>query len=170
MAGAIVGSLLGGAFLSVGIFFLYKWNRNKQKQKTIHKNYNKYSQEEKEIPTKRDIHNHEQTIDNNEQEITQINDNTTNYESSNDSYGQEIIQINDNTTVNYELTKDHHGQEMPKNGQTALVNNNYNDERLSLQAFKDEMLQAVKQENQNLRNEILQIVKENYNNTKNNSG
>ncbi|PKY25634.1 galactose oxidase [Rhizophagus irregularis] len=35
MVGAITGSLLSGLFLSVGIFFLHKWNKNKQNQKHI---------------------------------------------------------------------------------------------------------------------------------------
>ncbi|CAB4414585.1 unnamed protein product [Rhizophagus irregularis] len=35
MVGAIVGSLLSGIFLSVGSFFLYKWNKNKQNQNHI---------------------------------------------------------------------------------------------------------------------------------------
>ena len=33
MIGAIVGSLVGGSLLTIGIFFLYKWNKNKQRQK-----------------------------------------------------------------------------------------------------------------------------------------
>ncbi|PKK63036.1 hypothetical protein RhiirC2_869932 [Rhizophagus irregularis] len=184
MVGAIVGSLLSGIFLSVGSFFLYKWNKNKQKQKIIHGNENNNNHRQEK----------EQAIINNEQNIIQINDN----DDANDHHGQEIIQINDNTAVNYEPTNDHHGQEIiltpndhhgqeiiltpnepmifpanheqtHKNESTINHDNNYNDERLSLQAFKDEMLQAVKQENQNLRNEILQVVKENYNNTKSNT-
>ncbi|PKY48538.1 hypothetical protein RhiirA4_422250 [Rhizophagus irregularis] len=127
---------------------------------------------EKKIPTESD---YEQAI-NNEQNTIQINDNATNYEPTNDHHGQEII-LNSNESMIIPAN-DHHEQthknEFTTNHElivptSTLVNNNYNDERLSLQAFKDEMLQAVKQENQNLRNEILQVVKENYNNTKSNT-
>ncbi|CAB4414095.1 unnamed protein product [Rhizophagus irregularis] len=170
IVGAIVGSLLSGIFLSVGGFFLYKWNKKRQSQNNIN-SYNNYGQEKK-IPTESD---YEQAI-NNEQNTIQINDNATNYEPTNDHHGQEII-LNSNESMIIPAN-DHHEQthknEFTTNHElivptSTLVNNNYNDERLSLQAFKDEMLQAVKQENQNLRNEILQVVKENYNNTKSNT-
>ncbi|GBB96542.1 hypothetical protein RclHR1_02780005 [Rhizophagus clarus] len=36
IVGAIVGPLLGGIFLSVGIFFIYEWKKSKQKQKSIY--------------------------------------------------------------------------------------------------------------------------------------
>ncbi|RGB41049.1 hypothetical protein C1646_796702 [Rhizophagus diaphanus] len=166
------GSLLSGIFLSVGGFFLHKWNKKRQSQNNIN-NYNNYGQEEKEIPTESD---YEQAI-NNEQNIIQINDNddATNYEPTNDHHGQEIILTSNESMII--PANDHHEQthknEFTTNHEPIIpesVNNNYNDERFSLQTFKDEMLQAVKQENQNLRNEILQVVKENYNNTKNNTG
>ncbi|PKC63561.1 hypothetical protein RhiirA1_463572 [Rhizophagus irregularis] len=150
--GAILGTLLGGILLSVGSFLIYKWNKNKREQSTIHgnENYNDYGQEEKELPIIRDIHNYGQVINNNnEQEIIQIprKENTTNHEPT-------IIPANN------------HGQEIK---QTSENENNVIN--LSLQAFKDEMLQVVKQEiNQNLRNEILKVVRrENYHNTKNNT-
>ncbi|PKC03825.1 hypothetical protein RhiirA5_423173 [Rhizophagus irregularis] len=70
----VVGSLLSGILLSaIGSFLIYKWNKNKQK--TIHENDNSndyYSQEEKELPIVRNIHNYEQDINNNEQETIQI--------------------------------------------------------------------------------------------------
>ncbi|CAB4399945.1 unnamed protein product [Rhizophagus irregularis] len=167
IVGAIVGSLLSGIiFLTIGCFFLYKWNKNKQNKKIIYgndNNYNNYRQEEKEIPTERD---YEQAI-NNEQNIIQINGNATNYEQTNDYHGQEIILTPDESMI---IPANDHEQTYKNESTTnhepiipESVNNNYNDERFSLQAFKDEMLQAVKQENQNLRNEILQVVKENYN-------
>ncbi|PKB92670.1 hypothetical protein RhiirA5_443833, partial [Rhizophagus irregularis] len=82
---AVVGSLLSGILLSVGSFLIYKWNKNKQKQKTIYENENDsndYSREEKELPIIRNIHNYEREINNDEQEIIQIprNENTSNYE------------------------------------------------------------------------------------------
>ncbi|PKC65483.1 hypothetical protein RhiirA1_514480 [Rhizophagus irregularis] len=171
IVGAIVGSLLSGIiFLTVGCFFLYKWNKNKQNKKIIYgndNNYSNYRQEEKEIPTERD---YEQAI-NNEQNIIQINDNATNYEPTNDFHGQEIILTPDESMI---IPANDHEQTYQNESTTnhepiiqESVNNNYNEERFSLQAFKDEMLQAVKQENQNLRNEILQVVKEN---SKNNTG
>ncbi|EXX73432.1 Kel2p [Rhizophagus irregularis DAOM 197198w] len=163
IVGAIVGSLLSGIiFLIIGCFFLYKWNKNKQNKKIIYgndNNYNNYRQEEKEIPTERD---YEQAI-NNEQNIIQINDN----EPTNDYHGQEIILTPDESMI---IPANDHEQTYKNESTTnhepiipESFNNNYNGERFSLQAFKDEMLQAVKQENQNLRNEILQVVKENYN-------
>ncbi|PKY48535.1 hypothetical protein RhiirA4_422247 [Rhizophagus irregularis] len=171
IVGAIVGSLLSGIiFLTVGCFFLYKWNKNKQNKPIIYgndDNYSNYRQEEKEIPTERD---YEQAI-NNEQNIIQINDNATNYEPTNDFHGQEIILTPDESMI---IPANDHEQTYQNESTTnhepiiqETINNNYNDERFSLQAFKDEMLQAVKQENQNLRNEILQVVKEN---SKNNTG
>jgi hypothetical protein len=68
MVGAIVGSLLGGIFLSVGGFFIYKWNKNRQNQKNNNENnnYNYYSQEEKAIPAERDIHSRNENITNHE--------------------------------------------------------------------------------------------------------
>ncbi|EXX76649.1 uncharacterized protein OCT59_027799 [Rhizophagus irregularis] len=210
--GAVLGTLLGGILLSVGSFLIYKWNKNKREQSTIHgnENYNDYGQEEKELPIIRDIHNYEQVINNNNgQEIIQIprNENTTTIIPANDHHGQEIILTPENeNTTNHEPTiipaNDHHenttnheptiipandhGQaimQTPENENNVNITNheptisapavvsNYNDERLSLQAFKDEMLQAVKQEiNQNLRNEILKVVRqESYNNIKNNT-
>jgi hypothetical protein len=66
LIGVIVGSLLGGIFLSVGGFFIYKWNKNKQKQKAINENnyYNNYIQEGRAIPAEMDFHitNHEPII------------------------------------------------------------------------------------------------------------
>ncbi|PKY33034.1 hypothetical protein RhiirB3_493630, partial [Rhizophagus irregularis] len=204
ITGIVVGSLLSGILLSVGSFLIYKWNKNKQK--TIHENDNNndYSQQEKELPIVRDIHNYEQDINNNEQETIQIdqiprNESTSNYEpiiipppiiNKNNYHKQEIILApeNENTTnhepiiipVNY-----HHGQEIMQTFQNentsdheptipapAIVNtNNYNydeqevistpnNNRISSQIFKDEILQAVKNEiSQNLKNEILQVVK-----------
>ncbi|PKY48536.1 hypothetical protein RhiirA4_464166 [Rhizophagus irregularis] len=182
IVGVIVGSILSVIFLSVGGFFIYKWNKNKQNQKTINENNNRsnYSQEEK---------------DNDKQEIIQMprNENTTNHEPvivpANDYHGQEIIQMprNENTT-NHEPVivvpaNDYHGQEImqtPKNGNStnnepiipapavASDNNNYNygqevistsnNGRLSSQILKDEILQAVKQE---IKNELLQAVRDN---------
>ncbi|PKK74255.1 galactose oxidase [Rhizophagus irregularis] len=116
--------------------------------------------------------------------LTPENENTTNHEPT-------IIPANDDheNTTNHEPTiipANDHGQaimQTPENENNVNITNheptipapavvsNYNDERLSLQAFKDEMLQAVKQEiNQNLRNEILKVVRqESYNNIKNNT-
>ncbi|RIA84166.1 hypothetical protein C1645_742531 [Glomus cerebriforme] len=96
----ILGSLLGGTLFSFGCFFLYRWNKNKQKQKdVIH--YNIYNQDM--TSTERNIHNYEQEINNNNQEIIVIprNENITNHEpiipapviSRNYNHGQEGIPI-----------------------------------------------------------------------------
>jgi hypothetical protein len=183
MIGAVLGSLLGGILLSIGSFLIYKWNKNKQKQ----------NEEEKELPIVRDIHNNEAT-NNNVQEIIQTTNHKPTIIQTND-HGQEIILAPENeNTTNHEPTiipsNDHHGQEIMQTFQNenttnnepiipALVNSsNYyygqevisspNDNRLSSQILKDEILQAVKQEiGQNLKNEILQAVREeNFNNTK----
>ncbi|PKY56874.1 hypothetical protein RhiirA4_508411 [Rhizophagus irregularis] len=218
-AGAVVGSLLSGILLLVGSFLIYKWNKNKQNQKTIYENENDndHSQEEKELPAIRDIHNYEQEINNNEQEIIQINqiprnENTSNYEpiiipppiiNKNNYHKQEIILSPENeNTTNHEpiiiSVNDYHGQEIVRTFQNenttsnhepiipepAVVNtNNYNygqevistpnnNNRISSQFLKDEIIQAIKQEiGQNLKNEILQAVREenlnNFNATKN---
>ncbi|POG81864.1 hypothetical protein GLOIN_2v1834756 [Rhizophagus irregularis DAOM 181602=DAOM 197198] len=202
IACVVVGSSLGGVFLSVGSFLIYKWKKNKQK--TIHENDNNndYSQEEKEFPIVRDIHNYEQDINNNEQETIQIdqiprNESTSNYPiiipppiiNKNNYHKQEIILTPENeNTTNHELiiipVNDHHGQEIMQTLQNentsdheptipapAIVNtNNYNygqevistpnNNRISSQILKDEILQAVKNEiGQNLKNELLQAVK-----------
>ncbi|PKC69012.1 galactose oxidase [Rhizophagus irregularis] len=206
IAGIVVGSLLSSILLSVGSFLIYKWNKNKQK--TIHENNNNndYSQEEKELPIIRDIHNYEQDINNNEQEAIQINqiprnESTSNYEpiiipppiiNKNNNHKQEIILTpeNENTTNHEPIiipVNDHHGQEIMQTLQNentsdhepapAVVNtNNYNygqevnpnNNRISSQLLKDEILQAIKQEiGHNLKNEILQAVREeNFNNKK----
>ncbi|RGB41045.1 hypothetical protein C1646_752566 [Rhizophagus diaphanus] len=79
MAGAIVGSLLSGIFLSVGGFFLYKWNKKRQSQNN-NNNYNNHGQEEKAIPTE-----------------SSKNENITNHEvvsaivNNDNYYGQEVV-------------------------------------------------------------------------------
>ena len=48
MVGAILGSIFGSILLSFGCFFLYRWNKNKQKRKDAtlripgHETYNDY--------------------------------------------------------------------------------------------------------------------------------
>ncbi|PKY48539.1 galactose oxidase [Rhizophagus irregularis] len=78
MVGAIVGSLLSGIFLSVGGFFLYKWNKKRQSQNNIN-NYNNYGQE-KAVPAdgskNENMTNHE---------VVSAIVNNDNY------YGQEVI-------------------------------------------------------------------------------
>ncbi|POG66543.1 hypothetical protein GLOIN_2v1879804 [Rhizophagus irregularis DAOM 181602=DAOM 197198] len=191
MVGAIVGSLISGIFLSVGGFFLYKWNKNRQNQKIINEN-NNHNNEEKAMPTERDIHDYDQAMGNNEQEIIQMPRNE-NYESiiipANDHHGQEIILTpkNENTTNNEPIIvpdTEYHEQEImqtPKNENTtnhepiilaSTEANNYNNygqiistssnDRLSSQILKDEILQAVKQEiAQTLKNELFQVARDN---------
>ncbi|RIA83848.1 hypothetical protein C1645_833178, partial [Glomus cerebriforme] len=109
-----------------------------------------------------------------------LNDNTNNNNVQeelvipNFSYGKQsegVIQISGK-----ENTTNHEPIIIPD----AVIHRNYNhgqdvistyNDRLSLQTFKDEMLQAVKQEiNENLRNKMLQIVRqENSNITKDNT-
>ncbi|PKC76194.1 hypothetical protein RhiirA1_447953 [Rhizophagus irregularis] len=177
-AGIVVGSLLSGILLSVGSFLIYKWNKNKQK--TIHENDNNndYSQEEKELPIIRDIHNYEQDINNNEQEIIQMprNENSSNHEPIiipvNDHHGQEIMQtLQNENTSDHELTIPAPAVINTNNynyGQEVISTPNPNNNRISSQFLKDEIVQAIKQEiGQNLKNEILQAVREeNFNNKK----
>ncbi|EXX54102.1 hypothetical protein GLOIN_2v1834755 [Rhizophagus irregularis DAOM 181602=DAOM 197198] len=218
IAGIVVGSLLSSILLSVGSFLIYKWNKNKQK--TIHENDNNndYSQEEKELPIIRNIHNYEQDINSNEQEATiQINQisrnkSISNYEpiiipppiiNKNNYHKQEIILAPENeNTTNHEpiiipVNDCHHGQEIMQTlqnentsdhepfeptipapaivntnnfnyGQEVISTSNPNNNRISSQLLKEEILQAIKQEiGQNLKNEILQAVREeNFNNKK----
>ncbi|PKY52909.1 hypothetical protein RhiirA4_497745 [Rhizophagus irregularis] len=190
IAGAVVGSVLSGILLSVGSFLIYKWNKNKQKQKTIYenKNDNYYNQEEKELPIIRDIHNYGQEI-NNDHEIIQMprNENTSNYETiiipppviNKDNYHkQEIILApeNENTTnhepirtLQNENTTSNHEPTIPAPVVVNTNNYNYgqeiistpNNNRISSQYLKDEIVQAIKQDiGQNLKNEILQAVRE----------
>ncbi|PKK63037.1 hypothetical protein RhiirC2_813416 [Rhizophagus irregularis] len=188
IVGTIVGSLLSGIiFLTIGCFFIYKWNKNRQNHKTINENnnYNNYSQKEQDIP------DYEQAIDNNEQEIIKMPRN---------HHGQEIILTpkNENTTNHEPIivpANDYHGQEImqtPKNGNStnneliitapavASDNNNYNygqeiistsnNDRLSSQILKDEILQAVKKEiAQTLKNELQAVRDNNFDITKNNA-
>ncbi|RGB38567.1 hypothetical protein C1646_665279 [Rhizophagus diaphanus] len=144
IAGAVVGSLLSGILLLVGCFLIYKWN--KQKQKTIYENNNDndHSQKEKELPTTRDIHNYEQEITNNEQEIIQIkqiprNENTSNYEpiiipppiiNINKYHKQETILSpeNENTTNHEPIiipVNDYHGQEIVRTQQNENTTSNH---------------------------------------------
>jgi hypothetical protein len=148
IAGIVVGSLLSGILLSAVLsFFIYKWNKNRQKQKTNYgnENYNDYNQEKKELSITRDINN---------------NENTTNHEPiiipTNDRHGQNESTTNHEPTISsptvVNTSNYDHGQE--------VISTSSNNNRLSSQNFKDEILQAVKDEiGQNLKNELLQAVK-----------
>ncbi|CAB5343442.1 unnamed protein product [Rhizophagus irregularis] len=147
IAGAVVGTLLSGILLLVGSFLIYKWNKNKQNQKTIYENENDndHSQEEKELPAIRDIHNYEQEINNNEQEIIQINqiprnENTSNNEpiiipppiiNKNNYHKQEIILSPENgNTTNHEpiiipVNDYYHGQEIVRTFQNENTTSNH---------------------------------------------
>ncbi|CAB4394356.1 unnamed protein product [Rhizophagus irregularis] len=176
IAGAVVGSLLSDILLSVGSFLIYKWSKNKQKQKTIYenKNDNHYNQEEKELPIIRDIHNYGQEINNDEHEIIQMprNENTSNYETiiipppvinKNNYHKQEIILApeNENTTnhepirtLQNENTISNHEPTIPAPVVVNTNNYNYgqevistpNNNRISSQYLKDEIVQAIKQD------------------------
>ncbi|GES72756.1 hypothetical protein GLOIN_2v1834755 [Rhizophagus clarus] len=195
LVGGIVGTLLIGISLSVGGFFIYKWNKKRQNKNIINENNSYYGQEEKELPTERNIHDYGNATNNKGHETIQImNDNTTNYD-----HGQEIVLSpkNENTT-NHEPANDHHDQEIMQtlknenkftheqiipapavvydnynSGQGAISTSN-NNGRSSSQILKDEILQTIRQEfGQNLKDEILQAVREgsfnNLNTTKNNA-
>ncbi|GBC15800.2 hypothetical protein GLOIN_2v1780468 [Rhizophagus irregularis DAOM 181602=DAOM 197198] len=124
--GTIVGFLVSGIFLLVGSFFIYKWNKNRKKQKTNHGKDN-FGQEEIEIPIEK--------VNNNEQEIIQVplNEKTINHEptiipvpvinENIDYHGREIMEIskNENTINNEQIiipvpvineNNDYHGQEI----------------------------------------------------------
>ncbi|RIA87850.1 hypothetical protein C1645_827215 [Glomus cerebriforme] len=147
--GAIVGSLFGGILFSFGVYLLYKWNKNKKKQKD-----EGYGQEERTISTTKNIHNYVNNNYNNH-EITQvpINGNSTNNKPIiiptpviNKNCGQEII--HDENTTNHEPI-------IP----APEVNRNYNHGEVTstldndkLQIFKDEILQAVDQKLKNFNN------------------
>ncbi|GBB89583.1 hypothetical protein RclHR1_01630021 [Rhizophagus clarus] len=134
MIGAIIGSLFGGILLSFGGFFLYKWNKNKKKQKNImptpgNENHDNYDREVTLITTEKNIHNH----------------------------GQEFIQIpkNENTT-NHELITNSVINKDSNHGQEAIINENPSIQNISdnvLENLKNEMIQAVRQE-------IMQNLKE----------
>ncbi|RGB41044.1 hypothetical protein C1646_752565 [Rhizophagus diaphanus] len=163
MVGAIVGSLISVIFLLVGGFFIYKWIKNKQNQKIINEN-NNHNNEEKAMPIERDIHDYDQAMDNNEQEIIQMPRNTN--ESiiipANDHHEQEIMQTpkNENTT-NHEPIILASTEANNNNNYGQIISTSSND-RLSSQILKDEILQAVKQEiAQTLKNELLQVARDN---------
>lgn len=62
MTGAIIGSLIGGATLSSVGFFLYRWNKNRQKRDNNNqeeKNTYNHGQEIEQIPKNEYITNHE---------------------------------------------------------------------------------------------------------------
>ncbi|RIA87846.1 hypothetical protein C1645_739820 [Glomus cerebriforme] len=167
IAGAIVGSLFGGILFSFGVFFLYKWNKNKRKQGNqenqagyvipIHgnENFNNYDQEGTLTSTKRNVHNSGQGT-----MLTMLRNIVVNKTSRNEAmttpvpvidrnYRQEMP--SDENTTNHEqiipVPEDNrnynHGQEIT----TSFIDD-------KLQIFKDEILQAVKQEiNQNVKNQ-----------------
>ncbi|RGB41048.1 hypothetical protein C1646_663347 [Rhizophagus diaphanus] len=198
MVGAIVGSLISVIFLLVGGFFIYKWIKNRQNQKIINEN-NNHNNEEKAMPTERDIHDYDQVMGNNEQEIIKMprNENESIIIPANDHHGQEIILTpkNENTTNNEPIivpATEYHEQEImqsPKNENTtnhepiilaSTEANNYNNygqiistssnDRLSSQILKDEILRAVKQEiAQTLKNELQAVRDNNFDITKKNN-
>ncbi|GBB96541.1 hypothetical protein RclHR1_02780004 [Rhizophagus clarus] len=94
MIGAIVGSLLGGILLTVGCFFIYKWNKNRQAKNTIYgNNYNNYSQEEKDISTERVIHSRNENITNHEPIVPTSNNNYND--------GHEVISTHNNNRLKF---------------------------------------------------------------------
>ncbi|RGB41036.1 hypothetical protein C1646_752556 [Rhizophagus diaphanus] len=197
IVGVVVGSLLSGILLSVGSFLIYKWNKNKQIAIHENVNNNDYREERDIHNYEQDINNNEQEIiqmprnvnssyyepiiipvnDHHGQEIILApeNENTTNHEPIiipvNDHHGQEIMQ-----TFQNENTSDHEPI-IPAPAVVSTNNYNYGQEvistpnpennRISSQYLKDEIVQAIKQEiGQNLKNEILQAVREENSNNK----
>ncbi|RIA96731.1 hypothetical protein C1645_814914 [Glomus cerebriforme] len=120
MIGAILGSLFGGILFSFGCFFLYKWNKNKQKD-VIPPHYDLYNQDEMIIPKEINIHdfdatNHEpmipapvitnrnynnaQVVNNNERVSSQDLDDLKNvFRQEIQNLRQEILQNNRQTSV-----------------------------------------------------------------------
>ncbi|PKB97453.1 hypothetical protein RhiirA5_468118, partial [Rhizophagus irregularis] len=194
-AGIVVGSLLSGILLSVGSFLIYKWNKNKQKAIHENDNNNYYSQEDIHN-YEQDINNNEQEIiqmprnensSNYEPIIIPVNDyhgqeiilapeneNTTNHEPIiipvNDHHGQEMQTLQNENTSDHEPTIPSPAVVNPNNynyGQEVISTPNPNNNRISSQFLKDEIVQAIKQEiGQNLKNEILQAVREENSNNK----
>ncbi|PKC63563.1 hypothetical protein RhiirA1_463574 [Rhizophagus irregularis] len=104
------------------------------------------------------------------------NENSSNHEPIiipvNDHHGQEIMQtLQNENTSDHELTIPAPAVINTNNynyGQEVISTPNPNNNRISSQFLKDEIVQAIKQEiGQNLKNEILQAVREeNFNNKK----
>jgi len=133
--GIAIGTFLGGISLSFGGFFLYKWNKNKKKNKRA-------------IP----IPGNEEVKDTNNEvlEIPTVNNN----------YGQEIISTNayerkmlppvaenENSTNNKIYN---HGREVSSAGPSL--------QNMNVEKFKNEMHQVIKQEiMQDLKHELGQI-------------
>jgi len=166
--GTVVGSLFGDISLLLGRLFIYERNKNKRKNKKTPGNdeINNYNHKDLTIPAIRIINDHEKET------ISTIN--------NIHNYGQEILQISGNKYLtNNEVY--YHGREAtpsvdnqnPLSENESLTNNKvYNDEKgvtpndnqnpssqnidNVLESFKNEMLQVIRQEMQNLRQEITQ--------------
>ncbi|RIA88180.1 hypothetical protein C1645_877589 [Glomus cerebriforme] len=165
MAGAIVGSLFGGILLSFGVFFLYKWNKNKQKQKDILQieSYNNNNQEGIPTSTERDIHNNGQksmltTLRNFDTNITSRNEAmkipTPIINNRNNNYGQEIVQISrDENTTNHEPISP-----------IGNRNNNYGQEIIQIPRGESttdhEPITPISNRNNNYGQEIIQIPRD----------
>ena len=160
--GAVIGSSIGGFSFAVICFLLYKWNKNKQKQKNAvptpgSEEGNRYNHEN--LTISKNVYNpgQQEKILSNLSPINKQpeNENRSNHEPIDNNFynhGQEITQSNllpINMQSNHEPIDDNvyynHGQEIistSNNGKSSLQN--IDDD--ILQQLKNEMLQTLRQE------------------------
>ncbi len=146
--GAVVGSLIGGIFLSFGGFYLYKWNKNRKRQRQA-------------LP----IPGNEVVKDTDHEEVKDTDQEVLEIPTLSNNYRQEIIST---TPAINNAYKQMMSPVLPVAENESLTNNEiYNhgtsNRRSSLQLqnidvenFKNEILQVIKQEVQDLKKELKQ--------------
>ena len=137
--GAVVGSGIGGTLLTIGSFLFYKrYKNNEEQNKAIHSPGDSYSNEASQIPTESVIYYQGQQ----EMPPFQVQ-----------NHGQENV-------PNIQVLIHNHGQENDPNIQEPIYNHGQvatpniqdsrspvlNDDQNSFQKFKNEILQAVREE------------------------
>ncbi|RIA96737.1 hypothetical protein C1645_856866 [Glomus cerebriforme] len=150
--GIVIGSLISSILLTVGIFFLYKWTKNRRIQKNETSTSDNYNLQRTSVITATNNYNQSSqgvistTLTNNKvynhgrenEEIMKIHDNEDN-------------PINDENIISEVTEIKNHGQESisVNNNQSSSIqniNNINNIDNNVVQYLKDEMIQVVRQE------------------------
>ena len=141
--GAVVGSLIGGIFLSFGGFYLYKWNKNRKRQRQA-------------LP----IPGNEVVKDTDHEEVKDTDQEVLEIPTLSNNYRQEIIST---TPAINNVYKQNMLPMLPVAENENSTNNEIYNERSSLQNIDvKEVIQVIKQEvMQDLKQELAQNKKHN---------